>query len=152
MQHFQIVQFHAPFFCPPSVLQAFQTRLKGQTIGKFSTVETFPFYYSISMTHCIYLWWGSQVDDALQLHPGPELFHQEGVPVLVDGPLCRTDTAQLKQVQGKDVSGRTQHISGLKKTHIHLDWPSPSNYWGHFLCPQRAPAAPSYPQVTDLSL
>lgn len=69
------------------------------------------------MTHFIYLWWGSQVDDALQLHPGSELFHQEGVPVLVDGPLCCTNTAQLKHVQGKDVSDRTQYISGLKKTY-----------------------------------
>lgn len=66
------------------------------------------------MTLFIYLWWGSQVDNALQLHPGAKLFHQEGVPVLVDGPLCRTNTAQLKHVQGKDVSDRTQYISGLK--------------------------------------
>lgn len=56
----------------------------------------------------LYLWWGFQVDDALQLHPVSKLLHQEGVPVLVDGPLRGADTAQLKHVQGKDVSDRTQ--------------------------------------------
>lgn len=56
----------------------------------------------------LYLWWGSQVDDALQLHPVSKLLHQEGVPVLVYSPFCGADTAQLKHVQGKDVSDRNQ--------------------------------------------
>lgn len=62
----------------------------------------------------IYLWWGSKVDDALQLQPVSKLFHQEGMPVLVDGPLCRADTSELKHVQGKDVSDRTQSILSKK--------------------------------------
>lgn len=52
-----------------------------------------------------HLGWGSEVDDALQLKLPSKLLHQEGVPVLVDGPLCRVDGVQLKKVQGKDVSG-----------------------------------------------
>lgn len=55
-----------------------------------------------------YLRWGSEVDDALQLHSVSKLLHQEGVPVLVDGPLCSVDTTQLKHVQGKDVPDRKQ--------------------------------------------
>lgn len=57
---------------------------------------------------CQYLWRGSEVDDALQLHLVSKLLHQEGVPVLVDCPLCRVYTVQLKHVQGKDVSDRTE--------------------------------------------
>lgn len=60
------------------------------------------------------LWRRSEVDDALQLHPVSKLLHQEGVPVLVDGPLCGADAAQLKHVQGKDVPERTQHASGFQ--------------------------------------
>jgi len=52
---------------------------------------------------CSYLWWSPEVYDALQLHLVSKLLHQEGVPVLVDCPLCRVDTTQLKHVQGKDV-------------------------------------------------
>lgn len=63
-----------------------------------------------------YLWWGSEVDDALQLHSVPKLLHQEGVPVLVDGPLCRVDTTQLKHVQGKDVPDRKQTSPLLEAT------------------------------------
>lgn len=55
-----------------------------------------------------HLWWGSEVDDALQLDQPSEVLHQEGVPVLVDCPLCRVDRVQLKKVQGKDVSDRRQ--------------------------------------------
>lgn len=55
-----------------------------------------------------HLRWGSEVDDALQLNLPSELLHQEGVPVLVDRPLCRVDGVQLKKVQGKDISGRRQ--------------------------------------------
>lgn len=63
-----------------------------------------------------YLRWGSEVDDALQLHSVPKLLHQEGVPVLVDGPLCRVDTTQLKHVQGKDVPDRKQTSPLLEAT------------------------------------
>lgn len=57
---------------------------------------------------CFHLWWGCEVDDALQLHLVSKLLHQEGVPVLVNCPLCRVDATQLKHVQGKDVSDRTE--------------------------------------------
>lgn len=54
------------------------------------------------------LWWGSEVDDTLQLNLPSKLLHQEGVPVLVDRPLCRIDGVQLKKVQGKDIPGSRQ--------------------------------------------
>lgn len=57
-----------------------------------------------------HLWWGSEVDDALQLNPPSELLHQEAVPVLVDRPLCTVNGVQLKKAQGKDVSDRKQKM------------------------------------------
>lgn len=109
------------------------------------------------MTLYIYLWWGSQVDDALQLHPGSELFHQEGVPVLVDGPLCCTNTAQLKHVQGKDISDRRQYISGLKNIFTCTGLVSVTigdifSVQTLNAFAQRAKASPSYPGVTPVAV
>ena len=61
--------------------------------------------YDACVCVCVhgYLWGGPEVDNALQLHLVAKLLHQEGVPVLVDRPLCSVDAAQLKHVQGKDV-------------------------------------------------
>lgn len=57
------------------------------------------------------LWRRSQIYDAIQLNPAAELLHEEGVPVLIDGPLGGVHAAQLKHVQSEDVpEEEDQHI------------------------------------------
>lgn len=125
-------------------------------------IGEYPFYHFMHdlLDFCgffLYLWWGSQVDDALQLHPLSKLLHQEWVPVLVDGPLCGADTAQLKHVQGKDVSDRTQKTSSyLKKksntgpVKVTFDM-FPADTGFEWVWTERT-TAPSYSEITDLSL
>lgn len=66
------------------------------------------------------------------------------MPVLVDGPLCRADTSELKHVQGKDVSDGTQSISSKKPP----TYPPALALFKSLL----GTTAPTYPEVTDLSL
>lgn len=60
----------------------------------------------------LYLWGGLEVNYALQFHLTAKLFHQEGMPVLVDSPLSRVDAAQLKHVQGKYIPEEMKCVWG----------------------------------------
>lgn len=57
-----------------------------------------------------YLWWCSEVDDAVQLDVFAKLAVQPAVPVLVDWPFCVIQTLALVEVGCKDVPGTQDEV------------------------------------------